>query len=120
MDHATLMVYRGPAHRPLAAWLISQPFRVWLVGALDGKIYPSSEYFTPVHGNDAQLRALARALAPKPPSSARSVTKHPCTRNESLNFFNPCAWQGPMVQTSLRLNAGVEYQEQLRRESATY
>ena len=106
MDHASLMVYQSPGGKPLAAWLIApqddDQFRTWLIGALDGKVYPTAQYFEPLNGNDRQLAQLAAKMAP--PAAPAPATPG-CTVNRSFNFFDPCSRRGGLGATAARLDA---------------
>ncbi|MGH7077393.1 MAG: hypothetical protein ACREFU_04775 [Acetobacteraceae bacterium] len=111
LNRATLRVYRAPDGQPLAAWLITAQhdadFHAWLVGALDGKLYADSRYLEPIDGNDAQLRALAAMLAPKPPPAPSRGTY--CTMSQRLNIYDPCGKTRPSSPTVGQIIAGQNW-----------
>jgi hypothetical protein len=93
IDSATLTIWQGPGGPPLPGWLLHAPqngFETFLVGALDGKLYPVSRYSHPVEGNDQQIRAMQSAAnhaAAPPPSAQRGNS---CGGAQRFNWFSPC------------------------------
>src|SRR6185437_16603523 len=106
IDNATLTIWQGSGGSRLPGWLLHAPassFQTFLIGALDGKLYPVSRYSYPVQGNDQQIRAM-RQSASRPPSSAapRPQRGNPCSSSGMASMSERLSWFTPCNQAALR------------------
>jgi len=99
MDDARLAVWQGRAGR-LPGWLLHSPenaLQTYLIGAIDGRAYPVSQYSYPVQGNDQQIQAMRQQASPYQSSpSAPAPRGNPCASSgmtsmaQRMNWFTPC------------------------------
>ena len=90
IDNATLTIWQGKGGPQLAGWLLhapENPVGTFLIGALDGRAYPVSEYTYPVEANDEQIQATHQT-GPQP--SGQRTSSRGCST--ALSGF--CCGQG--------------------------